>query len=644
MKKKAKKSFPAKILDFFLKSLIVSSLCSFTSKLYKTIANSISGAVLTSYEFISEKLMDSNIIKRILPDKYSRPQNSLTLRISKLYDSSVLSLVIHKLKYAFLTCQLNVFAIFGLTFGFTSALMLILENFAFSITKISLAGIVEIINPLMTSLTFIAVAILFIFSKKPLIRAINESLFFSFLFFDFFAIRKVPASHYSHYTGLNAGIAALMGIVLGGIALWIPPSTVAIALSVIIAFVIVLHSPETGVISTIFLIPFASTMSLVFLVLSTALSFFFKCCRRKRIMKIEGLDLIVIIFALFTFSGGVISEDIASSSPKMLVYLCFLSIYFIIKNIVRTETIIYSCARSLSVSSMLVSLIGILQYLFGEVSQMWQDAEMFAAIRGRAVSTFENPNVLGEYLILVLPLLFAMFLCSKQFNLKMLFFVSFALCFSCLVLTWSRGAWLGFIISAVIFILVKSPDFLAGIILTSPAIMLSLSFLINTDVMKRILSIGNTADSSTAYRLNIWRGTERLIADRGLSGIGIGEGAFSSVFPQYALAGTESAPHTHSLYLQLISETGIFSLLVFALLCLSYISLVFAYIRKSAGTESRTISIGFLCGIIAFLVQSFTDYTWYNYRVYLFFWVILGFAMAVLNLCKENDRRKYIYQ
>jgi O-antigen ligase len=385
-------------------------------------------------------------------------------------------------------------------------------------------------------------------------------------------------------------------------------------------------------------------MSLVFLVFSTALSFFFKCCRRKRIMKFEGLDLLIIIFALFTVSGGVISVDIASSSQKMLVYLCFLSIYFIIKNIVRTETIIYSCARSLAVSSMLVSFIGILQYLFGEISQKWQDVEMFSGIPGRTVSTFENPNVLGEYLVLVLPLLFAMLLCSKQFNLKMLFGVSFALCLSCLVFTWSRGAWLGFIISAVIFILVKSPDFLAGIILTSPAIMLSLSFFINTDVMQRILSIGNTSDSSTEYRLNIWRGAERLIADKGIAGIGIGEGAFASVFPQYALAGTEGAPHTHSLYLQLITETGIFSLIVFALLCFSYMSLVFAYISKSSGTQSRTMSTGFLCGIIAFLIQGFTDYTWYNYRVYLFFWVMLGFAMAVLNLCKENDRRKYIYQ
>ena len=640
---KNKKPTHRRLLDLFLKSFIFSSLCSMTSALYRAISRSISGAVLTSYEWISEKLMGSNIVRSIIPDEYSRSSARPPLKISKMYDRSLLSLVIYKLKWALLACQLNVLAIFGITFGFTSAFMLILENFAFSIRKISFSGVIDIINPLVTSLAFIAVAILFIFSKKPLIGAINESLFFSFLFFDFFAMRKVPASDYSKHTGLGAGAAALIGIMLGSIALWIPPSTVAVALAIIIFTILILHSPEAGVISIIFVIPFSSTLTLVFLVLTTAVSLIFKCFRRKRIIKFEGLDLLVVIFALFTFSGGVVSVDVASSLPKMLVYLCFLSIYFIIKNIIRTETLIYSCARSLAFSAMLVSFLGILQYLFGEVSQIWQDVEMFADIRGRAVSTFGNPNVLGEYLVLSLPLLFAMFLCAKQFNMRALFLVSFVLSFSCLILTWSRGAWLGFVFSFIIFILVKSPGFLAGIILLSPAAMLTFSFLYDTNIMQRILSIGSTADSSTAYRLDIWQGTARLIEEKGLFGIGIGTEAFSSVFPQYALAGTQSAPHTHSLYLQLIAETGILSLISFILVCLAYFSLVFAYIRKSAGTESRTMSLGFLCGILAFLVQSLTDYSWYNYRVYLFFWVVFGLAMAVLNLCKENERRKYIY-
>ena len=643
MQKKKKKSFPAGIIDFFMKSLMISSLCSAASAVYKKIETSITGAVLSCYEWISEKLMDSTIVKRILRDKRAKPEASVAMKISKIYDASILSRVIHGLKWAFLSCQLNVLAVFGLMFGFSSALVLILDNFAFSIRQISLSGIVSLINPLMTSVAFIVVSILVIFSKKPLIRAINESLFFSFIFFDFFDMRRVPASDYTQHTGLNAGVATLLGILLGGMAIWVPPSTVAVCLVVLIAFLVILHSPEAGAIGTIFILPFSSTLSLVFLVLSTAFSFFVKCCRRKRIMKPEGLDLLVIVFAAFTLSGGAVSVDIGSSLPKALVYLSFLSIYFVVKNIIRTETLALSCLRSLGFSSMIVAFIGIVQYLLGNISQIWQDTAMFAYIPGRTVSTFENPNVLGEYLVLVLPVLFATLLSVKKFNLRVLFFVSYVLCFSCLVFTWSRGAWLGFLFSIIIFVLLKSPAFLSCTVLASPAIALALSFLVNSDIAGRFMSIGNIADSSTAYRLNIWRGAHSLIADKGLYGIGIGTEAFSSVFPQYALAGTESAPHTHSLYLQLITETGIFSLIVFALICLAYFSLVMAYLRTSPTKNSRTLSVGFFCGIFAFLIQSLTDHTWYNYKIYLFFWLMLSIAMAVLNLSKENDRNKYLY-
>ena len=643
MQKNTNKPFYRAFLDLFLKSLIVSSLCSFTAALYRKISQSITGAVCTSYAFIAEKLKSANIIGYFTPDIYV-PKKSFTLTVAQKYERSLASAAIEKIKWSVLTCQLNVLSMFGLTFGFVSALMLILENFAFSITKITLSGVLNLINPLMTSFIFILVAILFIFSKKPLIRAVNESLFLSFILFDFLAIRNVPASDYEQYTGMNAGVATLLGILLGGIAPWVTPSTVAAIMGMVIVFSIILHSPEAGVIGIIFMLPFLPTMAHVFLVCSTALSFFFKCCRRKRIMKFEGIDLLVSVFALFTFSGGVISVDIASSLPKMLVFVCFLSIYFIIKNIVRTETLIYSCATSLASSAMVVAILGIFEYLFGEVSQIWQDADMFESIRGRAVSTFGNPNVLGEYLIICIPVIFAMFLCAKSFRLKMLFFLSSALCCICLVFTWSRGAWLGLAFAAVIFILFKSHTFLAGILLASPALLFGLSFVIDGSILERILSIGSTADSSTAYRMNIWHGTWRMLGDTWAYGIGTGTEAFASVFPRYALSGTEVAPHTHSLYLQLISETGIFSLISFALICLAYFSLIFSYIRKATGAGSRTMSIGFLSAICAFLVQGFTDYVWYNYRVYLFFWIILGFSMAVLNLCKENDGRKYTYE
>ncbi|MFR6187283.1 MAG: hypothetical protein ACLUJG_18390 [Lawsonibacter sp.] len=46
------------------------------------------------------------------------------------------------------------------------------------------------------------------------------------------------------------------------------------------------------------------------------------------------------------------------------------------------------------------------QYLFGwgYQSAAWADSDMFSGIQFRVPSTLENPNMLGQYLILLIPL------------------------------------------------------------------------------------------------------------------------------------------------------------------------------------------------------------------------------------------------
>ena len=102
-------------------------------------------------------------------------------------------------------------------------------------------------------------------------------------------------------------------------------------------------------------------------------------------------------------------------------------------------------------------------------------------------------------------------------------------------------------------------------------------------------------------------------------GIGIGEGAFAHVFPYYAVTGITSAYHSHSLYLQLITETGIFSLFLFLIIAFFTVRKNISFAVNSVSPKNKILTAGMLCGIIAFLIQGFTDYVFYNYRVCLLF-------------------------
>ncbi len=629
--------------DFFARSLIITWLCAVTGAVYKKISASMLAKIVSSYDSIAAWFMRSKIVYFFKPKIKAEPKKTLSFKISRLYEQSIFCLMLDKIKWSIIACQLNISALFGITFGFSSALMLILKNFAFRVTQITWDGIVTLINPLMTSLCFIVISILVIFVKKPLIGIINESSILSNILFDVLRLRKIPPAEYEKHTGMNAGVAVILGILLGALSFFFVPSQIVASICALAVIIIVISSPEAGVFIMLFALPFVPTMWLVVLSCATALSFAVKCFRRKRVVRVEGMDILVAAFAVFIVAGGVVSVDIGSSVPKMLVYVCFAAMYFIAKNTIRTETLLKSCALSISSSAMIVAFLGIFQYLIGDVSTIWQDTLMFANIPGRAVSTFENPNVLGEYLILVLPVIFAFFITTKNLKEKCGYFFVFMLCACCLIFTWSRGAWLGFAFAVIIFILFKSHRFFAGIVLLSPAFALGATFLLNQNIIDRFLSIGNTADSSTMYRLNIWRGVVSMFRENGIFGIGIGEDAFAAVFPKYALAGTQTAPHTHSLYLQIISEMGIFALVAFIVLCLAFFSHTFAYIRRTVNAKDRTLATGFMCAIAAFLVQGFTDHVWYNYKIYLFFWIMLGIAVTAFYISEDEQRRKFLY-
>ena len=48
------------------------------------------------------------------------------------------------------------------------------------------------------------------------------------------------------------------------------------------------------------------------------------------------------------------------------------------------------------------------------------------------------------------------------------------------------------------------------------------------------------------------------------------------------------------------------------------------------------LSAAGMCGIMSMLIQGFTDYVWYNYRIFLMFWMVIGFTVAIGRAVREN--------
>ena len=277
-----------------------------------------------------------------------------------------------------------------------------------------------------------------------------------------------------------------------------------------------------------------------------------------------------------------------------------------------------------------VSAYGILQYLFGwgYQSAAWVDSDMFSTISFRAASTLQNPNMLGQYLILTIPVGGACLLNAKDWLSRGFYFGCCALMCVCMLLTMSRGAWLGLLFAGAVFVVLLNPR----LIMLAPFALVALYFVLPDTVISRFTSIGNLGDNSTSYRVFIWLGVLDMLKDYWLCGVGPGEAAFNSVYPAYSYNAI-IAPHSHNLFLQIVCDAGIVALVVFFLVLIVYFRTTCCAISRETQPDSRLLQIAFTAGVCGFLVQAMTDYSFYNYRVMFLFWAYL----ALGSLCARRS-------
>ncbi|MBQ4550602.1 MAG: O-antigen ligase family protein [Oscillospiraceae bacterium] len=279
-----------------------------------------------------------------------------------------------------------------------------------------------------------------------------------------------------------------------------------------------------------------------------------------------------------------------------------------------------------------VSLYGFYQACFPErYSDVWTDTDLFSAITFRVYSTLANPNVLGEYLLLVIPIACAMLFSSDTWGKRIACLIAAGIMGVCLILTYSRGCYLGLLFAAAVFLVLLDRRFLfLGII----AVALCPLYLPDS-VISRFTSIGNMTDTSTSYRVGIWLGSLAMLKDFGFSGVGYGSEAFNTIYPAYAMHSI-SAQHAHNLFLQILCDSGIVGLLVFLGLMVSFCRMMLTAIRHTSNARARILQIGGISAVSGFLVQSLTDYTFYNYRVMLLFFGMLGLCVLFTRMGRRE--------
>jgi O-antigen ligase len=283
----------------------------------------------------------------------------------------------------------------------------------------------------------------------------------------------------------------------------------------------------------------------------------------------------------------------------------------------------------------------------------------------RAYGTFEQPNPFGGYTNLTALTALGLSLglvvawldgrkgkSTNQFLLPHGLWLGIALGAAAaaslaVILSWSRGAWLGFLAGAAVLALFSTRRLMLGFMLMGAALVLlgggllagvSVGFGPALAVADRLggfreeFTLGdvrgvdiNDANYSVLERLAHWQAAAGMARDDLWTGVGFGN--YGAAYVDYDLINFPDAlGHAHNYYLNLLAEVGLPGLLAYGLFWLLLIGQSIWLAQRVAWPE-RGIVVGLLAAWVALAVHHLVDKLYVN-NIY----VHLGAMIGLLQL------------
>lgn len=348
---------------------------------------------------------------------------------------------------------------------------------------------------------------------------------------------------------------------------------------------------------------------------------------RRLLINSNPLDFLILLFAAVGAASIFASPDKQFSLYNYFHLMGrYLLLYYLIANNVQTIEQLKRLLMALLCSALLVVAYGFFQYFHGvDISAFeWVDQEQFPALKVRVFSTLGNPNLLAGFLVAMLAMALGLSISFDHRQIQLLLFGFIILLVTCLVLTYSRGAWLSAAAVVLFFGLYGNRKFL-WLLLAVP-----LSICGQETALERLISIFHPTDTSASLRLALWHSTLAMIADQ--PWLGIGWGAYWLVYPRYDFFIQDPSTtifHAHNMYLNIAAEIGIPGLLLFLAIWYAHVRLALTIVTISDNKWVNGTMLGVVGAFVTIAVSGFTDYILFNIQLAMLFWLLCGLVVAV---------------
>jgi O-antigen ligase len=306
--------------------------------------------------------------------------------------------------------------------------------------------------------------------------------------------------------------------------------------------------------------------------------------------------------------------------------------FVVMVNVVRTEARLKGLLFLAIGTAFLLSLGAINEYRLGLAT-----VEGYR-VDGRGVGMFGNTNDMALFVVTILPLTIAFFFGSRRKVGKLLYGALAAVMLAAVVLSYSRGAFLGLVVVLIFFAMKLGRRNRVAILTSIVVLTVAFLFLAPGNYGARLLSIFipslDPVQSADARRGELFRSIYTALRH---PFFGIGMGNYAS---QVSLRGIV----THNAYTEVAAEMGLVAFACYTIFVVSPLRKLGQIVRDTfngrANSRYYYLALGLQASLIAYMVSSFflsVAFLWYVYY-------LVGYAVCLRRIYEAETGNSVVVE
>jgi len=317
-------------------------------------------------------------------------------------------------------------------------------------------------------------------------------------------------------------------------------------------------------------------------------------------------------------------------------------IYFFVLEVFREKKHFYRVAACMLITAGVTAVDAILQYhVVGRDLLRGR-----GLIEGhRATAGFFHSNGLASFLVMAIPLAFSFWMAFRQSASRKKFFfpLLLGLLIWALVLSFSRGGWLIFVLESLLFMAFYNRQWMKKMFLVFILIFIVAGalFMNSRHLGKEFRMNSSNIEATVGWRWNVWEESLEILKEHPVKGFGLN--TYMAVFQKYRRHKGVQPTYAHNCFVQTAVETGLVGLAALLVLLGTIVvnnGKLLCTLSSLRDNPLELIFLGLYAAVVGFIVHAAVETNFYSLTLSALFWILAGLLTPLARLIRQGEGAK----